>query len=161
VSGDIARPIRVLYIEDDPVAVRDLPRLLHPLPHVIDNEESADVALAKLESGEHHPDIVLTDLLHPGPNGWQLCEYMKRSERLRHLPIVFFSTRANPFFVRRAVMRGAEVGVPYPLASDDLLRLIVEVTVLGPRPSLVARLLELRDQFFCADGWLNALASAS
>ena len=47
------------------------------------------------------------------------------------------------------------------MEPDDLLRLVVEVTVLGPRPPLVARLLRLRDHFFCTDAWLHAATSAN
>jgi CheY-like chemotaxis protein len=166
------RPIRILYVEDDPWAVANVPELLQPLHCIIDNELDGQLAFDKLERGEHRADIVLTDLLHPGLNGWELCEHLKRSERLRHVPVVFFSRQANWFFARRAVTRGADVAIPCTaprasgglqrgMASDDLLRLIVEVTVLGPRPPLVKRLLELRDDFFCTDAWLRAATSAN
>lgn len=38
------------------------------------------------------PDIVITDLLMPEMDGYELCRHIKTDDRLKHITVVFFST---------------------------------------------------------------------
>lgn len=40
---------------------------------------------------EFKPDLVLLDFLLPGVNGGDLCLQIKRSEELKHIPVIIFS----------------------------------------------------------------------
>src|SRR5437660_1239454 len=53
-------------------------------------------ALEALDS-DSPPDILLADVLMPGPNGYELCERVRADERLRHLPVVLLVGKFEPF----------------------------------------------------------------
>jgi CheY-like chemotaxis protein len=120
---------------------------------VIHNEESGTFVIERLLVAEIAPDIFVTDWKHPGPDGLELIRTIKAEERLRDLPTVFFSRNAYRSAVARAVNQAADVAIPWPLEADDLFALVVEVTVRGPTPRHAARLLELRDAFYCSSDW--------
>jgi DNA-binding NtrC family response regulator len=78
----IARPTRVLVVEDDELARKQLTRLLQADTQlVVDAVADAKKALAALD--EHSYSLVLTDLRMPGSDGLELI----RDIQLRRLPV--------------------------------------------------------------------------
>ena len=72
-------------------------------------------ALRLLEAGTP-PDIVLADAVMggPGPDGYQLCERVKRDERLRHVPVILLVGRFEPFNEAEARRVGADTFLTKP-----------------------------------------------
>jgi CheY-like chemotaxis protein len=72
-------------------------------------------ALEKLE--EFTPDIVLADVFMPGLNGYQLCEHVKRDERLSHIPVMLLVGSFEPFDEAEARRVGADDYLTKPFQS--------------------------------------------
>jgi CheY-like chemotaxis protein len=49
---------------------------------------AAECQHARQRASESHPDIVVTDLISDGGDGWQLIHDLKREARTRHIPVV-------------------------------------------------------------------------
>lgn len=79
-SGPSLRLPRILVVDDDPVVLRALRRLLLGARPGwgIDVAESADAALLLLEAQTY--DVVVTDLHMPGINGVTLLERLKSEQ---------------------------------------------------------------------------------
>lgn len=69
-------PVRILVIDDEPMVVRVLVRLLEPRLAV--GVTSASAALTRLEAGEDY-DVLLCDLVMPGMTGMELYAELCRS----------------------------------------------------------------------------------
>lgn len=56
-------------------------------------------ALRWLSSTSCIPGVILTDLLMPNVDGWQLCERLHADEHWRHIPVVILSSalQARPW----------------------------------------------------------------
>ncbi len=52
-------------------------------------------AIERLE--EISPDIVLADVFMPGMTGYQVCEFIKQNERLKHIPVMLLVGSFEPF----------------------------------------------------------------
>ena len=72
-------------------------------------------ALEKLD--EVTPDIVLADVFMPGLNGYQVCEYIKRTERFRHIPVMLLVGSFEPFDEAEARRVGADDYLTKPFQS--------------------------------------------
>jgi CheY-like chemotaxis protein len=72
-------------------------------------------ALEKLE--EIVPDIVLADVFMPEPNGYQVCEHIKRTERFRHIPVMLLVGSFEPFDEAEARRVGADDYLTKPFQS--------------------------------------------
>jgi CheY-like chemotaxis protein len=72
-------------------------------------------AIAKLE--EMSPDIVLADVFMPGMSGYEVCEYMKRDERFRHIPVMLLVGSFEPFDEVEARRVGADDFLTKPFQS--------------------------------------------
>src|ERR671916_2929877 len=81
-----------------------------------------------------HPDVVLLDVMMPGPNGWAVAEKLLADERTRSIPIAFLTARADA----RDRSRGLDVGgleyvtKPFnPLELATLVRNVVGAVERG------------------------------
>jgi two-component sensor histidine kinase/CheY-like chemotaxis protein len=85
------------------------------------------------------PDLIVTDILMPVMDGFELCRRWKSDVRLRDIPLVFYtSTYTDPKDERFALNLGAERFVIKPQRSEVLLQVVCEVLKERDRGSFVA-----------------------
>ena len=65
-----------------------------------------DQAIERLESSP--PDIVLADIGMPGRNGYEVAQYVKKSPRLSHIPVVLLTGAFEPVDQARASEAGCD-----------------------------------------------------
>ena len=63
------------------------------------------------------PDVVLADAVMPGPDGYELCERIKRDARLRHVPVILLVGTFEPFNEAEARRVGADTVLTKPFQS--------------------------------------------
>jgi CheY-like chemotaxis protein len=80
-------------------------------------------AIEKLN--EFLPDIVLADVFMPHVNGYELCEYIKTHDRLKHIPVMLLVGSFEPFDETEARRVGADDTLTKPFQS--IRRLIEKV----------------------------------
>ena len=108
---------RKLLLADDSPAIRKVISLTFA-------DEGVEVVTAAdgrealgLLGDERAPDIVLADAVMPGPDGYELCERVKRDERLRHVPVVLLVGAFEPFNEAEARRVGADTVLTKPFQS--------------------------------------------
>jgi two-component system LytT family response regulator len=93
VSGAPAPSVRVLVVEDEPLARASLGELLAEVPWLTCVGEAADGLTAVAQIDALRPDLVLLDVHLPECSGLQVLE------RIRHEPAVIFTTAYDRFAV--------------------------------------------------------------
>jgi CheY-like chemotaxis protein len=79
------------------------------------------------------PDIVLADVFMPQVNGYEVCEYTKQNDKLKHIPVMLLVGSFEPFDEEEARRVGADDTLTKPFQS--IRRLIDKVGLLvGSRP---------------------------
>jgi CheY-like chemotaxis protein len=92
---------------------------------------NGDEALEHLD--EVAPDIVLADIFMPGKSGYEVCEHIKNSEKLKHIPVMLLVGSFEPFDEAEARRVGANDILTKPFQS--IRRLIDRVgSLVGGRP---------------------------
>ena len=79
---------------------------------------------------ESAPDLVIADVVMPGPSGYEVCERIKASER--PVPVLLLAGTFEPFDRKRAASCGADGHLVKPFESRTLLERVEE---LLSRPS--------------------------
>ena len=92
-------------------------------------------AIDKLE--EEAPDIVLADVFMPSKNGYEVCEYVKQNEKLKHIPVMLLVGSFEPFDEAEARRVGADDILTKPFQS--IRRLIDRVGSLVSSPPPVEK----------------------
>jgi len=83
-------------------------------------------AIERLE--EFLPDIVLADVFMPLVNGYEVCEYIKQNEKLKHIPVMLLVGSFEPFDEEEARRVGANDTLTKPFQS--IRRLLDKVGLL-------------------------------
>ena len=81
---------------------------------------------------EIRPDVVLADVFMPPPNGYEVCEYVKTNEQLKHIPVMLLVGSFEPFDEAEARRVGADDILTKPFQS--IRRLIDRVGALVSSP---------------------------
>jgi len=91
-----------------------------------------DQAIAQLEASP--PDIVLADVGMPGKNGYEVAEYMKRSPRLAHIPVVLLTGAFEPVDQARLEDAGCEGVLAKPFEPQLVIGRVKDL-LSKPRPA--------------------------
>ncbi len=92
---------------------------------VVSAQNGAEALELALESP---PDLIVTDILMPVMDGFELCRRWKTDERLHSIPFVFYTaTYTDPSDEQFALSLGAERFVVKPQKSEVLAKLVREV----------------------------------
>jgi CheY-like chemotaxis protein len=76
---------------------------------------NGDLAIEKIE--DLSPDIVLADIHMPGLNGYEVCEFVKRNARFRHIPVMLLVGSFEPYDEAEARRVGADDYLTKPFQS--------------------------------------------
>lgn len=85
---------RVLIVEDDRDIREALCMLLEEEGYSVYSAENGAVATLLL-AGQPPPSLVLTDLMMPVMNGWELIEMLRHDDALSGVPVVVISATAD------------------------------------------------------------------
>jgi two-component system, chemotaxis family, response regulator PixG len=87
----------------------------------------------------HKPDLILLDLVMPSTNGYELCNFLRKTTVFQRTPIVILTSRDKVVDRMRAKQVGSSDFLSKPPEPDKLLstiaRLINEQSM--PKPQLI------------------------
>jgi response regulator RpfG family c-di-GMP phosphodiesterase len=70
---------------------------------------------------QHHPNLILLDILMPNVDGYEVCRRMKQDPDIRHIPVVFLTAQKDNQEVRiKAIESGAEGFLSKPFDEKEL-----------------------------------------
>jgi PAS domain S-box-containing protein len=118
--------MKILIVEDDPGSRIYLERVLQSQGYTIESAVNGARAIELCE--QNPPDLVISDIMMPEMDGFELCRRMKTDERLHGIPFVFYTaTFIEQNDKQLAFALGASRFLVKPMELDDLLREIRNV----------------------------------
>jgi two-component system cell cycle response regulator DivK len=122
-------PAKVLYIEDDPVNMNLVRKILRVTDYVFLGAPDGTSGLAMVE--REKPDLILMDINLPDTTGWDVTQQIKASPTLAHIPVIALT--AN--YTKSNIVRGLEVGcsayLTKPISRTELLMTIAQFMPTG------------------------------
>lgn len=112
----------ILVVEDDAQLRNYLEQRLSPFYNVYTASDGTD-GIAKVE--RILPQVVVTDLIMPGADGFELCRHIREDIKTSHIPIIMLSAAGeNREAPLDALENGANVFIDKPVDIDFLLKQI-------------------------------------
>ncbi|MGB3535559.1 MAG: response regulator [Microcoleaceae cyanobacterium] len=116
-----SRPL-IACIDDDPMTMYTLKRILEPLGCQVVNIEDPVKGLAKV--AEYKPDMIFLDLVMPNANGYIVCKFLRNSMVFQDTPVVILTSRDTVIDRNYAQLAGASEFLAKPADPKVTVRVI-------------------------------------
>jgi len=127
-SPDKTTKSNVLIAEDSPTQAEHLKFILEKAGYEVSVATNGKEALLLLETT--HPKIVISDIVMPEMDGYELCRRIKQDKRFNRIPVILVTVLYDPQDVIRGLECGADNFIPKPYDEKYLLSRI-EVVLAG------------------------------
>ena len=112
----------VLIVDDDPLILRVVATVLDLEAYEVVTAESAEAAMQVLP--ERPVDVVVTDVMMPGMDGYQLCEWIRGEPGTAKLPVIMLTARDDDGARAQGREVGGDAHVSKPFSPLDLIETI-------------------------------------
>jgi phosphoribosyl 1,2-cyclic phosphodiesterase/CheY-like chemotaxis protein len=117
--------MRFFIVDDDPDIVALLAKLLEEAGHTVQSSNSSRQALRDIPGAR--PECVITDIMMPEMDGFELTRELRRRPELSAMKIIVLSMKSYEFDRRRAKQLGADGYITKPIQRDTLLASVAEI----------------------------------
>ena len=117
--------ITVLVVDDAPSQVELISIYLKDSGYRVIQASNAIEALKK--TVEQKPDVIVTDVVMSGMNGFQLCRSLKKNPATRKLPVVLCTGRNQRLDRIWGIRQGADMYVTKPFTKEEIVKAIRSV----------------------------------
>jgi CheY-like chemotaxis protein len=112
-----------VFVADDSVTIQKIVTLAFAGEDVV-IEAASDGNAARELLQRFNPDIVLADVFMPGCNGYGVCEYVKETPELKHVPVILLVGTFEPFDQGEAARVRCDGFLTKPFDTEELIQAI-------------------------------------
>ncbi|MEM9837375.1 MAG: tetratricopeptide repeat protein [Bacteroidota bacterium] len=141
---ELADRPNVLIVEDNPDVQQYLVTVLEGL-YNIDIAENGAIGVER--ATETIPDLIISDVMMPEKDGYELTDTLKNGERTSHIPIILLTAKSDFEAKMSGLQKGADAYLSKPFEEQELL-------------VRIDKLLELRKKLqerYAGDSWPSAV----
>lgn len=98
----------------------------------------------------HHPDLILLDIMMPGMDGYEVCRELKKNPRTKDIPVIFISALDNTRDIVKALNSGGGDYITKPYLEEEIisrvathLRLIKQKAIIDKQKAKLRKLQEV------------------
>lgn len=131
----VIKPLRILCVDDDEDTRVLLQTALSGQNHVVTTAADGNEALSKI--GEEDIDVVLTDILIPHIDGFQLAKAIKNNRETRHIIVILITgTYLNETDKTLGAAMGADEFLYKPIDPDVIVDTVKRLSQPYPMPTI-------------------------
>jgi len=128
-----------VYFIDDSATMREVMKIAFRKEN-IHLVACPDAASALRQFEEAAPDVVITDVIMPDQDGYQVCQFIKEHERFGHTPVILMSGVVNKTVAEKALSVKADELIRKPFQPSELISRVKNFVYPKPTDSSVPEL---------------------
>lgn len=109
----------ILIAEDSPTQAEQLKYILERQGYRVEHASNGNEALAMME--RRKPTVVISDIVMPGMDGYQLCKRIRGHNELREVPYILLTSLSDPEDVIKGLECGADSFITKPYDEGYLV----------------------------------------
>ena len=115
---------RILIVEDNIEVIHYLQSVLgdyYEIHSAVNGKEGFDKAVKLL------PDLIISDVMMPEMDGFELCKMIRSNEKLAHLPLILLTAKDTPSDILFGVKKGADAYITKPFDTEILMEKVKQL----------------------------------
>ncbi|MEO1255770.1 MAG: response regulator [Bacteroidota bacterium] len=118
---------KILIVDDEPNILMSLEFLMR--------KENYDVFIARDGSeaikiiDTDLPDIIVLDIMMLNVDGYEVCQYIKKSNDKAHIKVIFLSAKSKKEDIEKGYEMGADLYLTKPFSTRQLMKEIKELHI--------------------------------
>jgi signal transduction histidine kinase len=125
INGQDSGRVEILIVEDSPTQAKQLRDILERNGYVVIAVPNGVEALAQID--RKLPTLIISDVVMPAMNGYELCRRLKADERVRSIPVILLTSLNEPVDVVKGLECGADNFLFKPFDEKYLLARVAYV----------------------------------
>lgn len=114
----------IMIVDDSPSVRHTTSNVIEKAGWAVEIAKDGLDALEKLRSAPHLPAVILSDIEMPRMNGYELVAAVRENPSLRHIPVIFITSRTGEKHRQKAAVSGATHYLTKPYDEKDLIKTI-------------------------------------
>ena len=136
-SDPAAAATPTVYFIDDSATMREVIKVAFRRENInVVACHDAATALSQIEQAE--PDIVITDVIMPDKDGYEVCQFIKQHPRLGKIPVILMSGVVNKAVAEKAFAVRADELIRKPFQPQDLITRVKHLLHPGAPAAAIA-----------------------
>lgn len=119
------KSVRIMVVEDSATQAENIRYILQQQGYQVDVALNGEQALKMI--GGNLPTVVISDIIMPEMDGFQLCRKIKSDKKLAAIPIILLTALSDPEDVLRGLACGADHFITKPYDEKHLLSKIHDI----------------------------------
>ncbi len=120
-SEEYGRPL-IMLADDDIEIRRILTRSLASLDGEVIEAKDGEEALELII--EHHPDLVILDVMMPTLSGWELCKYIRGKDEYKDIAVVMLTAIGRTVNEMTSPLYGADAYLDKPFEIQEVIDVV-------------------------------------
>ncbi|MBC8136554.1 MAG: response regulator [Fibrella sp.] len=116
---------RILAVDDEPNIVRLIQVNLERDGYTVETANNGAQALAKIR--QNRPDLLVSDVMMPEMDGFELLANIRRDPMLADLPVIMLTAKAQDRDVMEGYTRGADMYLTKPFNPMELKQFVKRI----------------------------------
>lgn len=116
---------RILAVDDEPNIVRLIQVNLERMGYQVETANNGVQALEKIRASR--PDLVVSDVMMPEMDGFELLSTIRRDATLEDLPVIMLTAKAQDRNVMEGYQRGADMYLTKPFNPMELISFVKRI----------------------------------
>ena len=117
--------VKVLVVDDSSMVLEMVSAQLKQ--HGMEAIEANDGAEAVEKLKSFTPDLVVTDVVMPKMNGYELCRWIKSNASTKDVPVIMCTTKSEEFDKYWGMKQGADAYLTKPYHPPELIKTIKQL----------------------------------
>jgi two-component system alkaline phosphatase synthesis response regulator PhoP len=116
---------RILAVDDEPNIVRLMQVTLERQGYRVETANNGAQALAKIRASR--PDLLVSDVMMPEMDGFELLSNIRRDTSLNDLPVIMLTAKTQDSNVMEGYARGADMYLTKPFNPMELIQFVKRI----------------------------------
>ncbi|WP_309730759.1 response regulator [Chamaesiphon sp. OTE_75_metabat_556] len=117
--------VKILVVEDTPSEMKLMTLYLKDNGYQVISTDNAKDGLAMVD--KEKPDLVITDVVMEGMNGFEFCRTLKKNPETEKIPVIACTSRSQDLDKIWGKKQGVDVYVTKPYSQEDIINAVKSV----------------------------------